>query len=739
MEENFKEDIVDNFSYNFIKDALFETENTSANKSNYEFEDKTTINTTDDYFKEVQLNELKLKNKFCFYNLTDNEFIKHSNSLSDDFYNFYLKIARTGVGLIFTGGFLAGENINLKNKIFKLIENKNLLIKLTRDVHVMGAKIFLTIKSSFGRGYDKRNFLSNFAKSASNFSTYGFYSRAKYSIRITDGKINEIIDEMAGYSKFADETNFDGILIDASLFSLAGELTSPEFNRRKFGYYSEISDFPKKLLSKIIAQNKLKNIFYEFSFKSFIDEIYSENLKSIKSLSKLKSSPSIKKILDFMAMLVRLGVDGFLFKFGTFETEFLNETTSFQSQTIFVEMIRGIAEYFEQNNIKNKFNNNVEFVFQDTSTNIKTLSKVITDEKIKFINITKQIYANENFLKDIRSSDPHRECIRCLECLNYSKVHDMVYCIINPGLKSYDNNSSNNQNNRRVIVVGGGTSGVCSAIFLAQRGITVELFEKTTNLNSNGRLSEIFGFDLPLKNFNDFLLSKIEEFSKEGKIVVHQNTTFTSDNKILEKNLPIIIATGYHENFLNISGAVLKSVKSISEALADKSLFDDLKYIIINSKTEQSIKLAIYLLSRGKCVSLVIEDYHFLFRLPNAKLTYYAYYLSKHNCKVFLEAKMGRIQTDFVEILTNNKLLKKSFISAIFDLKKYKKVPYEARLLSLDCDLFIYEPETTPNNKLYLELVKNGYAGEIFVVGEALKTSTLDDDIQTAYFVSKNI
>ena len=59
--------------------------------------------------------------------------------------------------------------------------------------------------------------------------------------------------------------------------------------------------------------------------------------------------------------------------------------------------------------------------------------------------------------------------------------------------------------------------------------------------------------------------------------------------------------------------------------------------------------------------------------------------------------------------------------------------------INIDCDYLIYEPELSPNNKLFIDIVNNKYKGEVYLIGNALENSDLSDCIKSGYFVGKNL
>ena len=691
-------------------------------------------------FENTEINELVLKNKFCFYNLTD-DFLYKCGTPTDDYLRFYENIARSDVGLIFTGGVYAGLHENKKQQDIPCIDsslNQETFYKdFTSKIHTTGAKIFLTIKSAYGRA-DSFNKKFNIFNLSSSFNAD--YNNVRVpTLRISDGDCDYISKEFGKYANFARRANFDGILIDGSLFGLLGEFTSSEFNRRIFGYYSDISDLPLKILKEIKKQVGNINIIYEFSFDSFINEVYAENYKLIKSIDMINNKFDKSRIFDLMAKLVAAGVDGFMFKFGTYETEFLSEFNQFECENIFEKLYLEIREYFNKNKIKNKFNNNVIIISQDNFVNINKISREIENKSCDFIDVTKNIYANSNYVKNLKSHIISNLCIKCSVCNNLSTKMKRVECTINPNLLSEDFVNADKYINKKVAVVGAGVSGINCANILADRGFSVELYEEKDILNYSGRLQEIFESDYLLKRYNDEIETRLKSNIKSGRIKLQLNRKFDAGDVKKNEYFSVIVSTGFKEKFLEVVGAVLKNVKSIYEVLDDKELLYNKNNIIIYANSELSLKTAIYVSNIVKNVSIIINNTDFLHKMPNDRLTYYLYKLSNMRIKVYVMSRLNRIENDFVEVIINNKIKTKFFPAVILNSKMNKELPFEPRAMNLDYDLLIYEPEIYSNNRLYYDLVKDGFKGEIYLIGNALSIGDMNDDIKSAYYVAKNL
>ena len=67
------------------------------------------------------------------------------------------------------------------------------------------------------------------------------------------------------------------------------------------------------------------------------------------------------------------------------------------------------------------------------------------------------------------------------------------------------------------------------------------------------------------------------------------------------------------------------------------------------------------------------------------------------------------------------------------------KIKEENLQINLDCDYLIYEPEISPNNKLFIDIVNKQYKGEVYLIGSALENSDFADSIKSGYFVGKNL
>lgn len=740
---------------------------------------------------------LKLKNHFCFSNLTDSEFFDLSGNVTEKFFDFYESVAKSNVGLICTGGVYVGsdkrnQSKNLSRssypKFFNDAKNLEIYRKTNDAIHSFGSRVFLTLKPTFGRGDYKNQFLKTFNYSIGLYRNV--FDSNTMTLRLSDGKISNILKNFVKCVKNISELNFDGVVIDGSNFNIFGELSSTEFNNRFFGNYASDSAFALKLVTDIKKACPDTAIIYKLTVATFIKNFYGEKYKDIKTLKNISNkAEDFSLLLNFSENLVKCGVDGFMLDFGTFETEFLNDFSPFSAQNLFAQIKNEISNYFEKIDLKNKFGEKPTLILCDNfytvgsseKQNFSTKSNsgvefqqkrsknAIFSDNYNSVDdcifcITKHIYADSKFLAKIKSENFSKinPCINCSNCNFYASNFGKVVCSVNPALFNCHFEKCN-QINSKVAVVGGGTSGMIAALILAKRGFSVDLFEKNSTLNKSGRLCEIFGFDNLLKKFNDKLESDVLSFSasksgnafsavsslssgekiktpERGKINIRLKEKFDVEKIKPDDYFAIFVATGFHEKYFDAVGAVLKNVKTIYEFLDNENFYLTNQNFVIYAMSELSFKVALFLSSKNKKVTLILSDKNVLKSMSNGKLTYYAVCFKKLNIKVYVGAKIKKIEEDFVELIINQKYEKFSVDALILNIRSGQVSRVDQRAKCLGLDIFIYEPEIYSNNKLFYDLALCAKNTEIYMIGNALAVcDDLYSTVSSAYFASKNL
>ncbi len=670
----------------------------------------------------------KIKNNFYFENLTDDCFFDASGA-KDTFVTFYRRIIKSGVGTIILGGVNVGLNEKNQNNYARISLESNVLNKYKQIcllAHSAKTQILLKIKTNLGRFYENTN--NKLPKIGSNYCLDPENGQ-KIVLRISDNKCNELIADISKNVLLSNISGFDGIVIDASLSNVMGELSSDEYNKRIFGYYSDSIDFLKKVLKSIDTKSNyivLKlNLLSMFVWdKNEINFCKFNNSYFEKALAKLK-------------LYIELGVDAFEFEFGTYENIFLNNFTELEDEFIFMDLIKKIREYFASTKLKSKSGGDIEIYYHDNIKNHSKLKSLITENIINFIDVTRNIYSDVNYLNLLKNANIVRNCLNCSHCNKFAKENHIMDCLINPELFDFED-CKLSQPSGVVAVVGAGFSGLICAITLAKRGYSVDVYEKNNHLNFYGKLTTIFGMNEDLSKYINYINHEIEILSKMGKINLFLNHKFDYKKEEIAKYLSIVVATGFKSKLLAANGAVQNHVQNIYDSLQNSKKLLSQNKIVVYVKTLLGLKLAIYLAKNKKEISIIIKDIRFLIQEKNANLFYYFNILYNLNAKIYFNSRITNINEDNLEIIINPNLSPNSAKSMLNIISNFRIKP-SYKLTTIDCNLLVYEPETTPNNSLYIDIVKNKYRGEVYLVGNALENSNLAEIIKSGYFVGKNI
>lgn len=698
-----------------IKNKLLKTENIKTE-------------TAGDYSCILEQDNLA-KNKLYFETLTDDEFFDYSGA-KNELVDFYKMIIKSRVGTIILGGINLGLGEKKVNNVARISLEENIISKykeIVRIAHAANCKIILKVKSAFGR-YNQLNYASNAPKLASNFGINPA-NKHQFLIRASDAKCNEIVTDFAQSAMLNGIAGFDGIMIDATISNLIGELSNDVYNKRIFGYFSDTKDLLTKMLKAVGSGNNF--ILIKLSIILPLGE-KSKNAKHVNNFQNF-----IEKILNLIKYYVSIGVDGFEFIFGDNDTRYMSEFNSFEENDLFDMFVTKVRDWLNSNQIKNKFGEDVVIFHHDNFTSLSFASNLVKNNIVNFIDVTRHLYSDTNYIRNLLNKKSSQNCINCSYCNQILHFNNKNQCLINPNFPNV-NQLIKDGNGKLVAVVGSGISGLICALTLAERGFKVELFEQKSTLNHFGKLTTIFGFDNLLLNYYCTIENRINEMAKCNKININLNQKFDLDTQDLNKYYSIIVATGFSKKFLSITGAVQSHVHSIYDYLENDKLLKNKNHIIIYAKSELSLKLALWLAKCNKKITIIIKNTDWLNNNKNANLFYFFRNLYNLQANIYFFARITKINEDNLDLIFNKNFDKNS-MESFLKIITNSKIKAEPRQINLDCDLLLYEPDIVPNNSLYASIVKKKYKGEVYLVGNALENSELADIIKSGYFVGKNL
>ncbi|MDM8000574.1 MAG: FAD-dependent oxidoreductase [Dehalococcoidia bacterium] len=193
--------------------------------------------------------------------------------------------------------------------------------------------------------------------------------------------------------------------------------------------------------------------------------------------------------------------------------------------------------------------------------------KVLEEGKVDFVAMGRPLLADPelpNKLREGRREDV-RNCLYCNNCLRHDT--QAPSCTVNPFLfRESRYPMAPAARPKRVMVVGGGLAGMETAIYLAERGHRVTIYEKTGQLGGQW----ITACASPGKDSYRHLTEYLDKAIKRLKIPVKLNHNVTREEILKAAPDTVILATGAVPVGLKVPGADKKHVVQGHDVLAGK-------------------------------------------------------------------------------------------------------------------------------------------------------------------------
>lgn len=228
--------------------------------------------------------------------------------------------------------------------------------------------------------------------------------------------------------------------------------------------------------------------------------------------------------------------------------------------------------------------------------------EVVAGGRVDFVAMGRPLLADPELPEKIHRGpvEDVRRCIYCNNCLKTDPEAGPGSCSVNPYLyREAKYPPSPAKAPKRVMVVGGGLGGMQVALFLAQRGHRVSLYEKKPELGGQWNVACATPGKESYATFTQYLKRFLDRYS----VNITLNTEVTRELITQVRPDAVVVATGAVPVWLKVPGGAGKNVVQGHDVIEGK-VKPEGKVVVVGGRFI-GMEVAIWLAEQGREVSLV--------------------------------------------------------------------------------------------------------------------------------------
>jgi 2-enoate reductase len=715
-------------------------------------------------FSPIRVNSLTLKNRLVMGPMGNISMCDETGRPGERMVAYFEERAKGGIGLITTGlvPISYGIDPSLIEKgdlvYFPRIDRSRTVFAGWRDLaarcHSHGAAVFIQISAGLGRVGNPQCLL-NFMKFPISASwNPNFYISEIPCRPLSDREINSIVKKCGQAAADAKAANLDGVYLHAHEGYLFEQLANTAFNRRKLGKYADWQAAGINTVKYIRERTGGKYpIMFRIDLSLALNATYGERLDTVKVLKKFKNERTIDQTLEYMANLVKAGVDMFDVDLGCYDNWWLPHPPASMPAGCFLDISKIAKDYFAANNIKSNAGLEVPIVAVGKLGYPDLAEKALRDNKCDMIMLGRPVladpdWANKAFAGNVQDIVP---CIGCQEgCINEFVEGGHPQCAVNPRCAFESEIPAQVMKadySKKVAVVGAGPAGVIAVKELLARGHKVDLYEKNKLIGGMIVPGSQPKIKYEIANYLKYLEHLIEEYKKNPDFNMISGKAITAKDLKDKGYDTILVATGTKQVKPPIEGIDNKNVHFAIDILTDPKPIKDAQDIVVIGGGVVGCETAYYLkYELNKNVKIVEMLPYFMNNVCTANRGHLIHYLEKAGVELINMAKLVSVKEKSVEISRNigknkpdpyvtwNPILPENVLNPLAP-----KIKEEYQPEILKADAVIVSTGVRSDNQLYFDCVNELAAKEVYNIGDSLKPGRVLEAVRTAFRKARTV
>lgn len=712
----------------------------------------------DHLFSPIKINRITIKNRIVMAPMGNISMAEETGRPNDKMLEYFFDRAKGGVGLLTTGLIPISHGIDHsvtelgKLSYFPRIDRSRTVLAGWRDLakgcHAYGSKIFIQLTAGLGRVGNPECLIKQYKFPVSASVNPNYYISEIPCMPLTDRSLKKIVKNTGQGAADAMHCGLDGVYLHGHEGYLLDQMTSPAFNRRKVGRYTDWQRFGIDMVEEIRRRvGPHYPIMYRIDLSLALNETYGREMDRNKILSKFKNGRSLSDTLNYMENLVKAGVDIFDVDLGCYDNWWLPHPPSGMPAGCFLDISRVAKEYFAARKIKSNAGVEVPIVAVGKLGYPDVAEQALRDGDADMIMLGRPLLSDAQWCNKAYAGkvEEIRPCIGCQEgCINEFVEGGHPQCAVNPRTGFEDvlpAQSAPAQKKKKIAVVGGGPAGIVFAVQAAERGHEVELFEKTKRLGGRIVPGCVPKIKFDIENYLIYLEHRVKETKKSKKLKVHMGKAVTTDS-LKEGNYDaVVFATGTKDIDPPFPGKEDAKVVQATDLLQKPELLEDARKIVVVGGGVVGMETAYWLrYEQGRDVTVVEMIPQIMKGVCTANRGHLIHYFQKAggkiiNCAKVISLSEGKvaIERNISRNVPNPYNTWQPLLPENVENPLAKKIGQETRMQNLRADLVVLAMGGKVDESPFYEAQKEKVAPELYNIGDSFIGGKVHEATKAAY------
>jgi 2-enoate reductase len=711
-------------------------------------------------FSPIQVNSTKLKNRIVMGPMGNVGMPDETGRPSNKMIQYFVERAKGGVGLITSGLVLASNNVEPSVtelgdlSLLPRIDRSRTVFPgwriLAESIHAYGTKFFIQISPGLGRVASPECLIKKLRLPVSASWNPNFYMPAVPCRPLRDGECLKIIKNAGQAAADAKALLIDGVYLHGHEGYLLEQMTNTAFNRRKLGHFANWQAFGIELVKHIRERvGEHYPIMYRIDLSLALNETYGKRMAEVGSLKKFRKERTVEMTLDYMANLVKAGVDMFDVDMGCYDNWWLPHPPTSMPPGCYLPIARLVKDYLTKKKIKSNAGLPVPVVAVGKLGYPDLAERALREGMCDMVMLARPLLADPEWPSKAYAGKISEIC-PCIgdqeACLNEFIEGGHPQCAVNPRTGFEDvlcAELTPASKPKKIAVVGAGPAGVLCACTAAQRGHQVTLFERLDKVGGELIPGAVPKFKYDVANYLQYLRNTLDKTTKSYKLKLRLKTEVTAELLKDEKFDAVVTCTGGQPVKLPVKGIDLPHVVQAVDLLRNGSLPAKAKKVVVIGGGSVGCEVA-YMLAyeMGRQVTIVEMLPYLMKGICTANRGHLIHYLEKAGVRLLNCAMLKRIDKGAVKIIKNvsptvpdpyntwSPILPDNVKNPLA-----KKIKVEEQEMELEADLVVLAVGLKADDRLYEACVKEHVAPEIHNIGDSFCVGRVFEATKAGYAV----